>query len=582
MSTSTVPFVPADLDPGSWAALEPLFDLLRQRPIATPAELERWLLDLSALMEAVDEYGSRRYIDMSCHTDDPAIEKAFLHFVEQIQPRLKPACFELQKKYLACPCRGKGALDTVRMRVLDRQWEQEVGLFRQENVPLQTQATKLVNEYDKLCGAMLVRFRGTEYTLQQLARFGEEPDRATRQEAWLAAEARRGQDRQGIDTLFGAVLGVRHQMARQADCPDFRAYVWKQYLRFDYSPEDCLRFADAIEETCLPLVAKLDEARRRELGLAMLRPWDMAVDPKGRPALRPFDPESPDPRKQIDAFVADTAAVFEALAPQLGRWFGLLKPGRNLDLASRKGKRPGGYQSSLEQAREPFIFMNAAGLQRDVETILHEGGHAFHYLAARDEPLIFLRSAPIEFCEVASMSMELLGDAHLGQYYGSSAAGQSDAARAKRVHLEGIVRLFPWVATIDCFQHWLYTHPGHSAQERTKAWLAVHRRFSSPLVDWSGLEEVRQRLWQRQPHLFAHPFYYVEYGIAQLGALGVWLNYRRDPADALGNLLSAFRLGGTRPLPELFQAAGVPFDFSTAAMQPLMQAIGDELAQLPP
>jgi oligoendopeptidase F len=575
MTTSATPFVPADLDAGSWPALGPLFDQLKGRPIATPAELERWLLDLSALMETVDEYGSRRYIDMSCHTDDPEIEKAFLQFVEQIQPRLKPACFELQKKYLACPWRGQGSLNTVRMRTLDRQWQQEVDLFRQENVALQTQATKLVNEYDKLCGAMLVPFRGAQYTLQQMARFAEEPARATREEAWRAAEARRGQDRQAIDGLFGPVLDLRHRMALQADCPDFRAYAWKSYQRFDYSPEDCLRFADAIEKTCLPLVEKLDQVRRKELGLDRLRPWDMAVDPRGRAALRPFAPD------QIDAFVAHTAAVFQALSPRLGAWFGQLKPGQNLDLDSRKGKRPGGYQASLEQAREPFIFMNAAGLQRDVETLLHEGGHAFHYLAARDEPLVFLRSAPIEFCEVASMSMELLGDDFLGQYYGASAAGKEDAARAKRVHLEGIVRLFPWVATIDCFQHWLYTHPGHTAAQRTEAWLQVHQRFSSSLVDWSGLEEVRQRLWQRQPHLFANPFYYVEYGIAQLGALGVWLNYRRDPAGALGALLSAFQLGGTRPLPELFRTAGVPFDFSPAAMGPLMQAIDDELAQLP-
>ena len=575
MTTTTTPFVPDGLRSGAWDALEPLFTQLGQRPIASPAELERWLLDLSELTAAVQEFGTRRYIDNSCHTDDPEIEKAFLHFVEQIEPRLKPVLFELEKKYLACPWRGQGSLDTVRMRMLDRQWQQEVDLFRQENVALQTEATKLVNEYDKLCGAMLVNFRGTEYTLQQMARFAEEPDRATREEAWRAAEVRRGQDRQAIDGLFGPVLDLRHRMALRADCPDFRAYAWKSHQRFDYSPEDCLRFADTIAKTCLPLVEKLDQVRRKELGLDRLRPWDMAVDPRGRAALRPFAPD------QIDAFVAHTAAVFQALSPRLGAWFGQLAPGRNLDLDSRKGKRPGGYQASLERAREPFIFMNAAGLQRDVETLLHEGGHAFHYLASRDEPLVFLRSAPIEFCEVASMSMELLGDDFLGHYYGGSAAGKEDAARAKRVHLEGIVRLFPWVATIDCFQHWLYTHPGHTAPQRTEAWLQVHRRFSSSLVDWSGLEEVRQRLWQRQPHLFANPFYYVEYGIAQLGALGVWLNYRRDPAPALAALLSAFQLAGTRPLPELFRTAGVPFDFSSAAMGPLMQAIDDELAKLP-
>jgi oligoendopeptidase F len=575
MTATPTPFVPADLDPGVWARQEPLWNQLQARALDSPAALERWLLDFSALTETVDEYGTRRYIDQSCHTDDPEIEQAFLHFVEEIQPRLKMVFFALQQKYLACPHRGQGPLATVRMRMLDRQWQQEVELFRPQNVPLETQTTKLVKEYDKLCGAMIVNFRGAEYTLQQLARFSEVPDRATRQEAWYTAEARRGQDRQAIEDLFGQVLAVRTQIAQHADCPDFRAYAWKSYHRFDYSPEDCLRFADAVEHTCLPLVAQLDEQRRQSLGLAELRPWDMAADPKGRPALRPFDPQ------QIDRFVADTAAVFAALSPRLGAWFEQLRPGRNLDLDSRKGKRPGGYQSSLERTREPFIFMNAAGLQRDVETLLHEGGHAFHYLAARDEPLVFLRAAPIEFCEVASMSMELLGGGHLDRYYGAGTPGQADAARARRTHLEGIVRLLPWIATIDLFQHWLYTHPGHTAAQRTEAWLQIHRRFSSPRVDWSGLEEVRRRLWQRQPHLFAHPFYYVEYGIAQLGALGVWHNYRHDPRGALEALLAAFALGGTRPLPELFAAAGVPFDFSAAAVEPRMRAVGEELDRLP-
>jgi oligoendopeptidase F len=288
-----------------------------------------------------------------------------------------------------------------------------------------------------------------------------------------------------------------------------------------------------------------------------------------RAPLRPFV------ETDIDGFVGKTHEIFRRLSPHLADDFDVLRKRGSLDLGSRKGKQPGGYQSTLHELREPFIFMNAAGLQRDIEVLLHEGGHAFHSLAARDEPLVFLRHAPMEFCEVASMAMELFGAEHLDVFY-----DEAGHARARRVHLEGIIRFLPWMATIDSFQHWLYTNPGHSRQQRTQEWLRIVQRFGSK-TDWSGLDEAREASWQRQLHLFHVPFYYVEYGIAQLGALQLWMKAKEDPQRALSNYRAGLKLGGTRPLPELFAAAGIKFDFSEKTLRPLMAAIGEELKQLP-
>jgi oligoendopeptidase F len=561
-------FVPDGVDVAAFGQIEPLFRSLLDRPIGSTEELAQWLADASELTAVIDEFGNRRYIAKSCHTDDQQAEQAYLHFVEQIETRVKPLLFALQRKFLDCPHRSE--LSGPRHAMLERRWRAEVELFRDENVPLETQVIKLASEYDKLCGAMVVSFRGLEYTLQQLGRFGEEPDRPTREEAWRLHAQRRLQDREAIETIFERQLALREPIARNAGLPDYRAWCWKAYKRFDYTPDDCIALANAIERTCVPLVRRLNRQRRSDLGLDTLRPWDLAVDPQGRPPLRPFTQE------QVPEFVEKTRQVFGRLSPQLAEQFDSLRANNNLDLASRKGKQPGGYQCSLEEVRQPFIFMNAVGLQRDVEVLLHEGGHAFHCLAAASEPLVFLRSAPMEFCEVASMSMELLGSEHLDVFYPDAA----HAARARRMLLEGILQFFPWMATIDLFQHWIYTHPGHTRQQRTDHWLGLLERFGAD-VDWSGLAEPRSALWQRQLHLFHQPFYYIEYGIAQLGAWQLWLKAMEDPRRALANYRSALSLGGTRALPELFRAAGIRFDFSAQTLGPLLAAVGEQLEALP-
>jgi oligoendopeptidase F len=568
MLTATAPkrnFVPATIDAGDWSQLEPLYRALLDRNIKSVDELRRWLDDLSELVCVVDEEGVRRNIDRSCHTDDEAIQKRFLDFVENIEPKVKPLMFELQKKYLATPLRTQ--LSDQKFRLLDRNWQADVDLFREANVPLQTEETKLNNEYDKISGAMMITFRGKEYTPQQMAKFLEEPDRATRQESWELVSKRRLADREAIEQIFERLLPLRQQIAQNAGHSDYRAYKWKELKRFDYTPEDCAKFATAIEQHVVPLVDELDRQRQEELKLDRLRPWDLLVDPKNRPALKPFD------EANVDDFVARTKQIFDRISPQLAAQFDSLRANQNLDLDSRKGKQPGGYQATLEERRQPFIFMNSAGLHRDVVTLLHEGGHAFHTLETT-EPFVYLRSAPIEFCEVASMTMELFGNEHIDVFYNSP----TDAARARRSQFERVVTILPWIALIDRFQDWLYTHPGHTRAERTREWLNLSSRFTSK-VDWSGYEDVNESYWHRQLHLFHVPFYYVEYGIAQLGALQLWMKSKDDPRAALSNYRAALKLGGTRPLPELFSAAGIQFEFSEKTLRPLMNAVREELEE---
>ena len=589
-------FVPQTLDLGDWPQIAPLFDQLETRAAQcqSAAGLERWLLDWSELTAALDEESSRRYIAMTCHTDNAKAEKAYLHFVENVDPQFKPRQFALEKIYVAHPQREKlleiGARSVGvqasacvpedklklglqrRYGVFDRDVKNHVELFRPENVALETGDAKLCQQYQKLTGSLTVNFRGDEKTLVQMGRYLEEPDRALRQEAWELVARRRLQEVDNFDGILDQLIELRQQTARNAGFKNYRDYAFRRLGRFDYTPKDCTRFHDAVAREVMPAVRELHAARRRQLGLdklhpGHLRPWDLAVDPQNRPALKPFGP--------VGEMVSRAQKIFDRLDGELAGGFRQMQDLRLLDLDNRKGKAPGGYQQNLAEARVPFIFMNAVGQQRDVETILHEAGHAFHALAARDEDLhTYRNSPPIEFCEVASMSMELLGNEFIEEFYSAA-----DANRARRVHLEGVIGVFPWIATVDAFQHWIYTHPGHSRAERAGAWLELMDRFGGD-VDWSGYEAARANLWHRQLHIFTHPFYYIEYGIAQLGALQVWANSKRDKVKALNDYKKSLALGGSRPLPELFAAAGCKFEFSAATIKPLIQLVQEELKKL--
>lgn len=556
-------FVPEDADMGEWAQIEPQLRRLLEASPDSPGSLERWLEDASELSSAIQEEGARRYVAMTCQTDDPAREQAYLFFIEQIVPRVKPLSHALDEAYLQSPHR---AALPGRYAQMDRLISNRVALFRPENVPLETDEAKLKQRYQKIIGAMTVVFQGKEHTLQQMARYLEETDRSVRQEAWELVARRRLEDRDRLEDVFDQLLALRVQIAQNAGCADYREFAFRQRERFDYTPADCLRFHEAVEEAVLPLVRRLRSERRQALGLTALRPWDLEVDPLGRPPLRPFE--------NSEQLTSGVEQIFALVDPELGEQFRFLRNASLLDLDSRKGKAPGGYQSTMHERRVPFIFMNAVGMDGDLRTLLHEGGHAFHMLAARTDPIMDYRDAPLEFAEVASMGMEMLASPYLWVFY----PAPEEARRVFREQLERTVLIFPWVATIDAFQHWIYTHPQHSREERRAEWARLLVRFA-PEVDFGGCQGVADYLWHRQLHLFQVPFYYIEYGIAQMGALQVWLRARTDRPAAIRRYREALALGGSAPLPALFQAAGAEFDFSAHVLGPLMAALAEALDQ---
>ena len=552
----------ACVDLGKWSVVEDFYRDLEGRTLASADALKAWLLDWSELDAWLDEELSVRYVEMTCQTDDTDREKRYLSFIEEVAPRAKAWSNKLDRKFLECEHRG--ALPAEHYSVLIRRVENRVLLFREENIPLQTEDEKLRQQYQKAVGALTCEHDGREQTMQQMARYLEQPDRETRREAWekITEQWKAAQDE--IEALYDKMVSVRHRIALNAGFPDYREYAFLELERFDYAPVDCERFASAIEEIAVPAARRLAEERKARLGVKTLRPWDMAVDPHGRSPLRPFE--------EATELIAGCGRIFAQVDPVFGEQFERMQREDLLNLASRKGKAPGGYMIVYEGRRLPFIFMNAVGTERDVRTLLHEGGHAFHAFATRDEELTALRSAPIEFAEVASMSMELLAGHRLRAFYDGR-----ECARSEADHLQGIIRFFPYMAMIDMFQHWAYTHPQHTRDERKTAWSDLDRRFGG-WVDYSGHEEVLPYLWHRKGHPFTVPFYYVEYGIAQLGALGVWLNSQRDYAAAVRDYRGALALGGRRPLPELFAAANVAFDFSAGALRPAIEAMQDQLA----
>ena len=565
MPTSEFPlrFVSESSDFGCWPEVEAYYQRLDQRSLDGAAAVEQWLVDASELESVVSEEEQNRYVAMTCQTDDPQRERRYLEFIENVSPHLKRWRDRLDRKLMAG--REVERLPS-RYKVLMRQVRNRVEIFRDENVPLQTEDEKLRTRYQKLCGAMTVQFDGREQTLQQMARYLEENDRSRRQAAWEGVAARRYQDRDAIDALYDEMVALRHRIAGNAGFANYRDYMFRALERFDYTPADCERFHATVEAVVVPVVRRLQDERRRAMGLDRLRPWDTAVDPLGRPPLRPFSSAA--------ELVEKCDAIFDQVLPEFGRQFARMRADGLLDLDSRKGKAPGGYMTVFERRRLPFIFTNAVGLHKDVQTLLHEGGHAFHSFATRDEPLLSYRNPPIEFAEVASMGMELLAARFLDAFY-----APADAARAVRSELEDILAVLTWIATIDAFQHWVYSHPTHTRTERSAAWLAIRQRFGG-IEDWTGYEHYRQTAWHRQLHPFTVPFYYIEYGIAQLGALQVWLNSKRDYAPAVASYHAALRLGGSRPLPELFSTAGARLDFGESAIRPAVAALEAEIRSL--
>jgi len=556
-------FVAADADFGNWAVVERYYRELADRPIRTLAEFEQWLLDWSETDSVFDEQRAARYVATSRATDDPERQRRYLDFMENVFPHRELWHDRLRRRFVETSDRLP--LPRKRYEVLERSIRNSLALFREENVPLEVEHARLRQQHQKITGAMTVVYRGEEVPLQKLELFADVPDRRVREETFRLASERFLQEAARLDELYEQMVRLRDRIARNADCRDYREYAFKAMERFDYTPDDCLRFHEAIEAVVLPAARRLADERRRKLGVATLRPWDLSVDPEGRPPLRPF---------QTVAQLQDGCSrIFARVDRELGQIFDTLRARGLLDLDSRKGKEPGGYQETFDEQRVPFIFMNAVGTEHDVRTLLHEGGHAFHTWACRNDPLIAYRHYPTEFAEVASMGMELLALPHLEEFYGD------DAKRARRKFLEEIVQFFPFVAKVDAFQHWVYTHVDAGSEQRKDCWQALTRRFA-PHVDWTGLEAYDRHSWHRKLHFFQVPFYYVEYGIAQLGALQVWLNSKRDYEHAVALYRNGLALGGCGPLPELFAAAGLKFDFSERTLGPLIEALMEEIDRL--
>ena len=556
-----------NFDATSLDSLEPVFNELLSRDVKSVSDLEVFFSDISDMAEHVSEAGARLYIGMTCDTENELKQTNFLNFVENIRPRMSEVSNKLDLKIL-----NLDFLEQLsdRYSLILRSMRNSIEIFREENIPLSVECTKLSTEYQKIIGAMTVNFEGMEYTLPQMRRFLESNDRETRRLAWASVRERRMKDSSRISEILDELIDKRNKIAQNAGFNNYVEYAFRSMERFDYSPSDCREFHKSVEIHCMPLIHQINQDRLSGFGFDKLMPWDVneksgdSPDVQGRPALAPF--------QDVSELVSLTSEVFHRMSDELGEMFDRLVDGEVLDLDSRKGKAPGGYQYNLEKTGLPFIFMNASGQQGDVETMIHEAGHAFHSMYCSHLGLIQERNYPIEFAEVASMSMELLTQPHWDVFY----SDEEDVLRARKMHLESVIGLLAWICRVDAFQHWMYENPNHSHKERSEYWLELRSRFG-PRTDWTGFEEDEALFWQTQGHLFGAPFYYIEYGIAQLGALQIWAKHIDDPQTALSDYKNAMMLGNTRNVPDLFEAAEIKLSFDEEHIGRLVNHVNSAL-----
>ena len=548
-----------------WAQFSPLYQELIECSLS-PENISAWLADWSRTSEWVDELENRLYVAITVNTADKDAENLFNAFMDTTYPQASEAEQALKKKLL------ESGLEPDGFEIPLRNMRAEAALFRSTNLPLLAQEQKLSNKYDKIVGAQTVEWLGEERTIDQMNPVLQNPDRAVREQAWRLVRERQLADRGAINALWQKFMPIRQEMAQNADLPDYRAYRWIVMQRFEYTPENCKQFHDAIEKVVVPAAARIMENRRLRLGLDTIRPWDLDVDSFGKPPLRPF--------QTIDELISKTSAVFHKVDPQLGKYFDTMSQENLLDLDNRKNKAPGGYCTEFSAVRKPFIFTNAVGIQDNVQTLLHEGGHSFHVFESAHLPYLSQLQYSNEIAEVASMSMELLAAPYLAD--GDQAfytAGE--AARARIEHLEGSILFWPYMAVVDAFQHWVYENPkqGSDPDACDAQWGALWDRFMSG-QDWSGLEDAKVTGWHRKAHIHQIPFYYVDYGLAQLGAVQVWQNSLSDQKKAITAYRQALSLGGTRPLTELFQAAGAKLAFDAKTLGKAVNLMEKTIAEL--
>lgn len=559
-------FLPEDFKVTTWDALQPYFEALKERKINNIQELEKWLRDMSELEAVISEDACWRQIRMTCDITDKSLEEAFAYFCMEIQPKLQPYADALNKKLLESPFVKE--LDPDLYKTYLRNVEKQVKLFREENIPIQAELNVMAQQYGVIAGKMTIRVNDQEYTLQQAAKFLENSDRSLREEVFTKTAARRLEDRKALDDLYTGLILKRDQVAKNAGFANYRDYKFEELGRFDYTKEDAFQFHEAIKAHIVPLVQQILEKQKAKLQLDTLRPWDTEAEPVGVKPLEPFHTG--------EELVNKAIATFDKLGPFFGDCLRVMKKMGRFDLESRNGKAPGGYNCPLAETGVPFIFMNAAGQMKDLTTMVHEGGHAIHSFLSHHLALSAFKEYPMEIAEVASMSMELF----TMDYWNIFFDDEAQLRRARLQQLERAITIFPWIATIDKFQHWIYEHPQHTTEERTAKWLEILGEFSPAVVDWSGHEDYRAITWQKQLHLFEVPFYYIEYGIAQLGAIAMWKQFKENKNQALNNYVQALSLGNTKTLPELYKAAGIKFDFSPAYVKELADFVKAEIEKI--
>jgi len=565
ITKKTRTYIPQDLTI-TWESLEPLFTELQNREINSVDELEQWLKDRSELEAALEEDFAWRYIKMSCDTANEELVKNFQYFAEQIEPKISPLSNELNKKFVENPFMDD--LDKEKYFVYSRAIKKALEIYREENIELFTQLQVKQQKYQGITGAMSVEINGQEYTLEQASIFIKDLNREVRENAWKTIQQRRLIDKDDLNILFDELIKLRNQVALNAGFENYRDYMFQALGRFDYTPQDCYDFANAIEKEIVPILKEQAEKRREALGLETLKPWDLEVSISGKPALKPFN--------NGEELIDKSIACFNAIDEKLGVKLATMKANNLFDVESRKGKAPGGYNYPLAETGAPFIFMNSANSLRDLTTMVHEGGHAIHTFLTANLELNDFKHCPSEVAELASMSMELISMDNWDVYFDN----EEDLIRAKKEQLADVLKTLPWVAVIDQFQHWIYTNPDHTAADREETFKQIYNRFGAGFADWTDLEQQFGNVWQKQLHLFEVPFYYIEYAIAQLGAIAVWKNYKENPGKALDQYLAALSLGYTKPMNEIYETAGIKFDFSADYVKELAQFVKEELEKL--
>ena len=559
-------FLPEDLTITSWAQIQIYFEDLKLRTLNSVADLKKWMLDRSELEAVLEENMAWRYIKMNIDTRDTALQSSFQFFVEKISPNIAPYDHEFNTKFSSSPFLKD--LDQDKYFIYLRSVKNEMKLYRAENIPLFTELTNKSQKFGEIAAQMMVTIDGEEKTLQQAAVYLKYTDRSKRQEVFEKVNHRRAAETEKLDLLLDELIEKRQEVAKNTDFENFRDYKFQSMGRFDYTKEDCFSFHESIAKEIVPLLAEIQQERKQKLGLEVLKPWDMSLDPNGNEPLKPFDGG--------DDLLDKCIECFDKIRPYYGDCLRKMKEMGHLDLVSRKGKAPGGFMYPLYESGVPFIYMNAVGLLRDAVTMVHEGGHAVHSFFTKDLELTSFKSTPSEVAELASMSMELISMEHWDVFF----TDKEEWKRARKEQLQGVLETLPWVAMVDEFQHWLYENSSHTHEERHAKWLSIAKRYGTGMVDWSSYEAHQKTAWQRQLHIYEVPFYYIEYGMAQLGAIAVWRNYKQNKERALDHFDSALKLGYTKSIGAVYAAADIKFDFSANYVKELADFVKQELEAL--